>query len=56
MKKGGEDGYMKLYNKSGMDWSEFQEISNTAGCQGFGNMIDLSDDGSILVTSDTMPV
>ena len=49
---GFQGGYMKLYKKSGTDWSEFQEISGDADGSQFGGRIDLSNDGSILITSD----
>ena len=48
-------GYVKLYKRSGADWSEFQEILGSDPLdESFASFVDLSDDGSILVLGSSI--
>ena len=42
-------GHVKLYERSGTSWNEFQQINGNVSDDQFGTSLDLSDDGSILV-------
>jgi len=42
-------GQVKLYERSGTNWNEFQQINGNASDDQFGTSLDLSDDGSFLV-------
>jgi len=48
-----QSGYVKLYSKSGADWSEFQEILGDSDDEEFGRLIDLSNDGRTLVVASS---